>query len=356
MIGSEAALAAVLSHAPRPKSVSAPLLAALGHVAARDVKSPQPSPLFDNYAMDGFAFSSASSATAAAGSPVRLRVTGAVRAGDAVGPLGSGEAVRIMTGAALPFGADTVLPNERVLTDRDTLVLLEPVRAGENVRYRAEELKKGDVLLRKGAPIHAAAVGILAGFGIRTVEAYEFQRVAVIATGNELRSPGEALGPAQIYNSNSWMIHAALVQMGIRPMFCKRVGDHAVHIKRLLKFALAQADVVILSGGVSVGGADPVKPLLRDLGVRTLFWKVSQKPGKPLFLASSRRRSSSAFRAIRRRCSPIFTSTFIPRSAACPDSRSRACAAKSSRWKSRSRPIPRNPSARVNKKRDLKIH
>ena len=260
-----------------------PLAAALGCVLAEELRSPFALPVFDNSAMDGFAFLSQSTDKATRENPVRLSVHGTTKAGGLCHPVQAREARRIMTGAPIPKGADTVMVQEKAEMDGHELIFREPFPKARNIRYQGEELKKGKRVLAAGTVLNPATVGIFSGFGLACAPIYKKPHVALIATGSELTQPGKALLPGKIYDSNSPMVAAALNQMNIRPLFLKRTADRPGAIKAVAALALRSCDFVIFMGGLSAGDTDYVKPVLSQLGVREIFWKVRQKPGKPLY-------------------------------------------------------------------------
>ncbi len=252
------------------------LALASGFVAAEDVTSPVSLPLFKNSAMDGFALDSFQTA-------LSLRITGDIKAGDAPSEMSQGDTKRIMTGASLPKGADTVLEKENSVVQDGFLILKEPVPAGKNVRHPGEEIKKGELALSKHSVINPGTIGFLSGLGLERISVVRKPRVSVIATGSELTRPGSPLKPGKIYDSNTAMLLSALGDLRIQPVLIRQVKDDPKLIHKILSFALKNTDVVIVTGGVSVGEHDPVKAVLGEAGVETLFWKVSQKPGKPIY-------------------------------------------------------------------------
>jgi len=276
MIRYEEAQALIAKNIPPSQKESVTVLAALGCVIAEDIKSPLALPFFDNSAMDGFTFR-------APNRPSRLVIRGTLKAGDPRSHIKPGEAWRIMTGAPVPYGADTVLAQEKAEIIQETLVLREPLPQGMNIRYKGEELRKGKKVISEGAIVTPATIGIMAGLGKNEAQIYKKPRVSVIVTGSELAAPGSDLSSGKIYDSNSAMVHAALMQMGIRPVFVKRLDDQPKKIKQVIGYALRESDLVILMGGVSSGDTDHVRPISKELGVETIFWKVSQKPGKPIY-------------------------------------------------------------------------
>ncbi len=273
-----AILAAIRPVAPRELA----LPDALGAVLAVDVTARWPLPPFDNSAMDGYAVRAADVAAASPADPVVLPVDGEVPAGD-IGQhaLVPGSAMKIMTGARLPDGADAVIQVE--LTDGGTrrVAIREPVGAGSFVRRAGSDAQPGDVLLAAGTRLGAVHVGLLAAAGLATVLARPRPRVTVISTGNELVDPGDTLVPGQIWESNATMLAAAARQAGCPARRHPIVPDDTDSVLTAVRRALAGADLIVTSGGVSMGGEhDVVKAALSSLGTVT-FHKVAMQPGMP---------------------------------------------------------------------------
>jgi molybdopterin molybdotransferase len=253
---------------------------ALGRVLAEDVVAAHDVPSFANSAMDGFAVRAG-----AAGR--RLRIVGESRAGApaAVG-VGDGEAVRISTGAALPDGADAILPAEAAEDGGDTVSPLEDVAAGNHVRGPGEDLRAGATVLRAGTTLGPAELGLAVEAGRATVRCTRLPRVAVLATGDELVAPGEPLGHGQLHNSNAVTLGALARRAGAVLTHTDAVPDDAAATRAAIGRALDGTDVLLLTGGVSVGPHDHVKPALIDLGVEEVFWRVALRPGKPLWFGT----------------------------------------------------------------------
>jgi molybdopterin molybdotransferase len=252
-----------------------PVGEALDRVLAEDVVAAHPVPPFASSAMDGFAV--------AAGPDARvLRVAGESRAGrPAAGVVGAGEAYRISTGAVVPDGADAVVPVERA-RERDGEVRLEGAAGpGDNIRRAGEDLRPGATVLPTGAVLGPSELGVAVGAGRGELRCALRPRVAVLATGDELTEPGAPLAPGEIHDSNSLMLAALAVRAGADVTRRGRVTDDRVLTETTLAGALEDADVVVVSGGVSVGPHDHVKASLEALGVRERFWRVALKPGKP---------------------------------------------------------------------------
>jgi molybdopterin molybdotransferase len=255
-----------------------PLLEALGRATATDIVSPEAVPSFDNSAMDGYAVRGAELEAGRR----EFRVVVEIPAGRWVGEaVGAGEAAKIMTGAPLPPGVDTVVQVECTEQHGETLVVTEPVEPGVNVRRAAEDVAVGDVLFPRGALLGPAEVGLLASVSCERVAVARRPRVAILATGSELRLPGQPLGPGQIRNSNSFTAYGQVLAAGGEPVLLGIARDDLDETRRLLADAL-EHDVVITSGGVSVGEFDFVKQVQDELGVERRFWGVAMKPGKPL--------------------------------------------------------------------------
>ncbi len=263
-------------------TVDLPLGDALGLILAAGIVSSWDLPPFDNSAMDGFALRAADTAGATADNPTTLRVTGTVAAGHASDvALGPGEAIRIMTGAPIPIGADAVERVERVTDLRDHRIALgAPARRGDNIRPAGEDVRAGDTILAAGTPIDASTIALLAAAGHGTAPVNRRPRVGVLVTGDEVVPPGTTLGPGQIFNSNGPMLVALVREAGGEPVDLGAAVDDATALRERL--ARAQGlDLLLTTGGVSVGDVDIVKSVLRAAGDVAL-WSVRIKPGKPL--------------------------------------------------------------------------
>jgi molybdopterin molybdotransferase len=286
-----------MAHAPRPLSIDEararvleavrPLPAddvaveeALGRVLAEDVAAAHDVPGFANSAMDGFAVRAGPAGR-------RLRLVGESRAGaPAEAEVGTGEAVRISTGAPLPGGADAVLQLELAREEGGTVTLEDDVAPGRNVRLPGEDLAAGAVVLRAGTPLGAAAVGVAVAAGRAHVRCARRPAVAIVTTGDELTAPGAPLAPGALHDSNALTLAALATQAGARVVRTGRSRDTAAATRAALADALDAADVVVASGGVSVGPHDHVKDALRDLGVQEAFWRVALRPGRPTWFGT----------------------------------------------------------------------
>ena len=280
-----AAIAAALRPITDTQDVA--LEQALGRVLAADVISPIDVPAHDNSAMDGYAFAGDA---LAAGHVTRLHVVGTLMAGAPHdGVVASGECLRIMTGAVMPAGLDTVVPLELCRIEGD-VVLIEPgvLRAGENRRRRGEDLMSGLSALRRGRRLRPADLGLVASLGIGRVRVIRPLRVALFSTGDELRTLGQALDPGCVYDSNRYSLLGALQRLGMEVVDLGLVPDDRAALQATLESAVAQADVVLTSGGVSVGDADYTRDVLATLG-EVGFWKVAMRPGRPFAFGALRR-------------------------------------------------------------------
>jgi molybdopterin molybdotransferase len=255
------------------------LLSSLGRILATDILSPANVPNYDNSAMDGYAFNADDIKLNAS---TELTIIATIFAGKAYdGTLAAGECVRIMTGGAMPKGADTVIMQERVQCEANIIRFTEAPKRTMNVRYAGEDLKLGQVVLTSGHLMRAADLGLFASLGIAKIPVYRKLKVAFFSTGDELASVGQSLETGQVYDSNRYTLHGMLTRMGVEVIDLGAIPDNPDLLQSTLLTASKLADVVISSGGVSVGEADYMKLLLTRHG-QVVFWKVAMKPGRPL--------------------------------------------------------------------------
>jgi molybdopterin molybdotransferase len=254
------------------------LTAALGRVLAEDVAARVTQPPSAVSAMDGYAVRAADVVKI----PVRLRVVGSIAAGHVYdGGVKTGEAARIFTGAALPAGADAVVIQEDTTADGDHVQVRESVRAGRHVRAAGTDFSKGDVLLNAGRLLTARDIGIAAAMNLPWLRVARRPRIAILATGDEVVMPGDAIGPAQIVSSNSLSLSAFVTACGASPVHLGIAPDD-VDVLRTMANGAAGADLLVTSGGASVGEHDLVQKALGQAGMELDFWKIAMRPGKPV--------------------------------------------------------------------------
>ena len=275
---------------PAPtRTETIPLMQALGRVLADDVICPIHVPDHDNAAMDGYALDGSQ---LRADAPLSLAVVGTARAGAAYGgPVGPGQCVKIMTGAVMPAGLDTVVPQELVAA-ADGMVTLAPgvVVRGDNRRLAGEDLRRGSAALARGARITPAALGLIASLGLPDVRVYARLRVAYFSTGDEILSLGEAPREGAVFDSNRYTVFGMLQRMGIDVLDLGVVPDQPAALEAAFVRAAQEADATITSGGVSVGEADHTKAMMRKLassapdgsGGGVVFWRIAMRPGRPM--------------------------------------------------------------------------
>lgn len=262
-----------------------PLLDALGRVLADDILSAMNLPPFTNSSMDGFALQSTSARSAEPGRETRLKIVGTIAAGSEVLPhVGPGECARIMTGAPLPPGADSVVPFEDVREAGDELLLSAPVTERACVRPAGQDVSEGQLALSAGTVVDAPQLALLASLGHASVRVVRRPLVALLSTGDELIDPGESLGPGQIYNSNTPMLLASLREAGASARRLDSARDDPGAIREAARQA-SGAQLLITTGGASVGDYDYVKDIVGEDG-ELAFWRVRVRPGKPLIFGS----------------------------------------------------------------------
>ncbi len=282
MLSVEDALDRVLAAVPVIGTESVELTAALDRVLAEPLTAERELPPWDNSSMDGYALRAVDTAAATADQPARLVMLGDVPAGAVASrSVGPGEAYRILTGAPMPAGADSVVPQEEVTGAGEVVLVPRPVARGDYVRRHGEDIAAGDAVLAPGAVLRSAALGVLAALGRPTVRVYLRPRVAILSTGDELVDLGAALGPGQIPNSNTYALSGQVREAGAVPVNLGIARDAREHLEERLRWGLA-ADVLLSSAGVSVGDRDFVRDVLVKLGAELDFWKVSMRPGKPI--------------------------------------------------------------------------
>lgn len=251
----------------------------LGYILATTVYSPIAMPPFRQSAMDGYAFIHSEKH--------QYDIIGSSQAGDhSKIALKENEAIRIFTGAFVPHNADTVVMQEHVMATEKSILITRMPQQYENVRNKGEQIGAEEIVFDANTLITPAAIGFLSCLGITEIEVYKKPKVAILVTGNELVKPGEKLPKGKIYESNSVMLQAALQTIGIKKAKVYKVKDNLKATKKALKEILKKYDIVLVSGGISVGDYDFVKEALLENGVEELFYKINQKPGKPMFFGS----------------------------------------------------------------------
>ena len=264
---------------PISGTLKVPIRSALNRILAEDIISPVNVPAHRNSAMDGWAVRSADLIS---DGETKLTEIGASFAGKPFGKsINAGECVRIMTGGVVPDGADCVVMQERAKANGKEISVAPGQKLGQNLRHAGEDIKVGAIALSKGQAVRPAELGLIASLGIGEVAVYRPLRVAFFSTGDELRSIGSTLGEGQIYDSNRYTLYGMLTKLGCEVYDMGVIADDPTLIENAFTEASRIADVVITSGGVSVGEADFVKQMLNKLG-QVLFWKIAMKPGRPL--------------------------------------------------------------------------
>ena len=279
MIKVEEALQTIEANSTKMPTKQIAVNKALGYVLAEKVISPINMPPFRQSAMDGYAFIHSIKH--------QYDIVSISQAGDHSNlKLKANETVRIFTGAFVPDNADTVVMQEHVIANKDSILIAVMPQKGINVRLKGEQIAKDNVVFEAGTLVTPAAIGFLASLGITEIEVYKKPKVAILVTGNELVKPGEKLKKGKIYESNSVMLQAALETAGISKTKVYRVKDNLKATKKALKDILKKYDMVLVSGGISVGDYDFVKEALLQNDVEEHFYKINQKPGKPMFFGS----------------------------------------------------------------------
>ena len=258
-----------------------------GLVLAEDIHSPIDVPSFDNSAMDGYALTFDEEQG-------QWELSGVIQAGDtSVHRVEKGQAARIFTGAKMPEGTDTVIQQELITGDEVSGKIFyshDKIQTGSNVRKKGTQCKKGDLILAKGTEVTPGIIGLLASVGIGEAKVYIPPFVGYIITGNEVKEIGTSLLEGEIYNSNGPMLEALLKDIGIREITAYKAKDDKKELQKIIEEALEKNDVLLVSGGISVGDYDFVKECLESAGVQELFYKVKQKPGKPLFVGKKEKK------------------------------------------------------------------
>ena len=268
-----------------------PLQECGGRILAENIVASFPSPQFDNSAMDGFAVRSEDTLGTSVDTPVRLNMVSISAAGSPTAVhIGPGECAQCMTGAKIPDGADAVIMVEDTngFSDADSIQIFLEAHPGKHIRRKGEEILKGELLIQKGTKITASELGTCATFGYGELNVSRQPKIAIFGTGNELVEPGKKLKPGEIYNSNLYVFAELVDKSGAEVTMRDVIKDDKASLRSFLSEAIETCDIVISSGGVSMGRYDYVRDVILELGVKEHFWKVAQKPGKPLFFGTGR--------------------------------------------------------------------
>ena len=260
-------------------------------ILAENIVASFPSPQFNNSAMDGFAVRSEDTLGSSVDTPVRLNMVSISAAGSPTEvTIGSGECAQCMTGAKIPDGADAVIMVEDTsgFSDGDSVQIFLEVHPEKHIRRKGEEISKGELLIQKGTKIKASELGTCATFGYGELNVSRQPKIAIFGTGNELVEPGKKLKPGEIYNSNLYVFAELVDKSGAEVTMRDVIKDDKASLRSFLSEAIETCDIVISSGGVSMGRYDYVRDVILELGVKEHFWKVAQKPGKPLFFGTGR--------------------------------------------------------------------
>jgi molybdopterin molybdotransferase len=280
MISVEEAKELVVSNSTGLATSERSISSSLNCVLSQDILSPISYPPFDQSAMDGFALRFEDFQKS-----VQPEIIGESAAGTPFKEtLKTGQAIRIFTGAKIPSGADSVVVQEKTTVEKGKLIIQDKLfELGSNIRNKGSQINGGDVVLKIGQIVNPGTIGLMASLGITKVNVYNNPRVTLIVTGNELVKPGNPINDGQVYESNSYCINAALESINIRAVEIITVGDDENQIKQKIKSAIENSDLILATGGISVGKYDFVGKAFHELGVKNIFYKIAQKPGKPLF-------------------------------------------------------------------------
>lgn len=252
----------------------------LKRVLYGDVKSKINNPPFNKSVFDGYAFKSEDSKGTSKGNPVELKIVDEIFAGDfSEIEIKSGEAIRIMTGAPIPVGADCVLKQEETERHGDLVKIFKEMKANENISFMGEDIKIGETLIKKGKRLDYADLGIMASSGISEVIVYKKPKVSIISTGDEVCDINSTLKPGKIYDSNLYSLSARIEELGYNVLSMENVGDNILKIGEAIEKAFEKSDIVFTTGGASVGEKDLMQKVSESIGFERLFWKIKIKPG-----------------------------------------------------------------------------
>lgn len=282
MISVKEALSTILASIKSLGIEKVGILDSLGRVLAEDIIANRDHPPWDNSAMDGYTLIYDDIKKASNKTPAIIKVTGEIPAGRLpTMKIRQGEAVKIMTGAPIPEGADTVVRVEDTKLSGDMVSVFKQGEKGDNIRRRGEDVRSGDIVIEKGKSIRPAEIGMMASVGRAFVYVYQRPRAAIMSTGDEIADLDEEISPEKILNSNSYALRSLVMETGCIPTLLGIARDNKEDLTRRLKDGLS-AEAILISGGVSMGDYDFVKDVLAEMGMEMKFWKVSMKPGQPL--------------------------------------------------------------------------
>lgn len=279
MVTVEEAKKIVFENIQPTKSVEAKINDALNFVLAKDIFSPIDLPSFNQSSMDGYAINFGNDFDIK-----EFEIIGEIKAGDdEIFILEIGQAVRIFTGAAVPLSANAIIIQENAEEINGKIIVQSTYKNGDRIRIKGSQIKFGELALTKNTILNPASIGFLAMLGIEKVKVFSKPSISIIITGNEIVAVGSALKNGKIYESNSYMLESALTQMNLKIQNKYFVEDHKNILKRKIEIAINDSEILILTGGISVGKYDFVLEILNELGVKTFYYKIFQKPGKPMF-------------------------------------------------------------------------
>lgn len=298
MISYDEARSTILTHVQALPKTRVRLEKLLGMVLGESVLASHDMPIFDNSAVDGYGVNLNDVRGAHEAAPVALPVTQEIRAGDeGTDTLPAATAFKIFTGAIVPVGVDAVVMREDCIEESGRVRILKEPKSGENIRRRGEEYLRGQEILPDGVRISPAVVGLLASLGQASFMVHKKPTIAIITTGSELVKPGKTLGPGKIFDSNSSALKAACDALGVEDFLPLSCREDLNETRKVIQLALDFADLVITVGGLSAGDHDYVKQVYEELGVKTLFYKIAMKPGKPVYFGTAvhRRKHKTQF-------------------------------------------------------------
>lgn len=286
-VSSEEALQLLIANCTSVGTEKAELTATLGRVLAEDIYAGENIPQFDRSPLDGYAFRAQDTVCASRENPTILEVIEKVQAGYKPNKtVTAGKTIKVMTGAPIPEGADAVIKYEQTEENGQTVSIFEKFRSGQNIVHAGEDVLQGQIIARRGSFINPPLIGLLAALGISEATVFRKPKIAIISTGDELQDLGEELAEGKIRNSNTYSLAAYIDELGAEPIIIGTAADKTDEIVPLISRGLEQADMLITTGGVSVGDYDVVQEAVLLAGAEVLFWKIDMKPGSPTLAAS----------------------------------------------------------------------